>query len=91
MSKNVSFKWKNNVGWTWEATKYEGNGVFFGKVTSPYVTDGEYGTWYLWELEESGSGVRLVEGDAGLLAKIRKYSEKSMLIQKAILKRRSGL
>lgn len=84
LPKKVSFIWKNNSGWTWTAEKYEGNGIFFGKVTSPYVPEGEYGTWYLWEIERDGNA-KLIEGDAGLLADIKKRSEKVAKTQQLIM------
>lgn len=73
--------WRTADGsWTWEAEKYEGNGVFYGKVTSPFVPDGEYGTWYLWEVEMNAS---LVEGDRELIDAIKNKSKKAVRVQKA--------
>lgn len=68
-TKKVNFVWAV-PGWRWEATHYNGHGIFFGRVTSPYVPQGEYGTWYLWEIE--GSGARLVKGDKKKLDEIKK-------------------
>jgi len=84
LPKKVGFVWKNNSGWTWNAERYEGNGIFFGKVTSPIVPEGEYGTWYLWEIERDG-GANLVEGDRELLAEIKKRSEKAAKAQQLIM------
>ena len=82
MSKKMVFIWKL-PGWTWESIKYEGNGIFYGKVTSPYVPTGEYGTWYLWEIE--GQGAKLVKGDKQLLDKIRKQSKKKAEMQRILM------
>jgi len=81
--KKVNFIW--SVGdWKWEASEYQGHGIFFGKVTSPIVPDGEYGTWYLWEIEQNGA--KLIKGDISelniLKEKIKKDTTK---LQKAIL------
>lgn len=84
LPRKVSFTWKNNTGWKWEATEYQGHGIFFGKVTSPIVPEGEYGTWYLWEIEKDGKAY-LVEGDKELLAKIKEKSGKTMERQQKIM------
>jgi hypothetical protein len=81
MSKKMVFVWKL-PGWTWEASRYEGNGIFYGKVTSPFVKDGEWGTWYLWEIEKEGA--RLVSGDKAVLDDIRRKSKKATEMQKAV-------
>jgi hypothetical protein len=81
--KKVNFVW-SVADWKWEASEYQGNGIFFGKVTSPIVPDGEYGTWYLWEIEQNGA--KLIKGDISelniLKEKIKKDTTK---LQKAIL------
>ena len=85
MPTKVIFAWElPNKSWKWEATKYEGNGIFFGKVTSPIVPDGEWGTWYLWDIENVDA--KLGSGDKELLAKIRAGSKKAREIQRDILK-----
>jgi hypothetical protein len=82
MVKKVSFKWElPDKSWTWEATRYEGNGIFFGKVTSPFVPEGEWGTWYLWEIERNGA--RLVKGDKAFIVQVKKRSAKTMEVQKS--------
>lgn len=84
LPRKVSFTWKNSQGWKWEASEYQGHGIFFGKVTSPYVPEGEYGTWYLWEIEKDGYA-QLVEGDAELLNKIKQTSAKAAELQQRLL------
>jgi len=87
MRRKVNFKWQTRDGsWTWTATHYEGNGVFYGEVRSPYVPHGEYGTWYVWELEQNPS-VILVFGNKEELKKLlaTKQTEKAIKFQKAIL------
>lgn len=75
--------WQTADGsWKWVAEKYEGNGVFFGKVFSPVVPEGEYGTWYLWEVEKSA---RLVEGDEKVLDAIKEKTKKAMQVQHALM------
>jgi hypothetical protein len=81
MAKKVAFTWKL-PGWTWEATRYEGNGVFYGKVTSPFTPSGEYGTWYLWEIENEGA--KLVSGDGAVIDKIRQKTKKTATFQKSL-------
>lgn len=63
--------------------RYEGHGIFYGVVTSPYVPTGEYGTWYIWEIEEVGA--KLVKGDRKKLDEIRKKSEKARKMQKFMM------
>jgi hypothetical protein len=82
--KKVNFVWKAG-NWTWEATKYEGNGIFFGKVTSPYVPEGEYGTWYLWQIEEQGA--KLVRGNKVELDVIREKRKKDVMKLQKIMMR----
>jgi len=87
MKRKVSFAWETRDGsWIWTATHYEGNGVFYGKVRSPYVPYGEYGTWYIWELEGNPS-VILVSGGRDELKKLlaTKQTEKAIKFQKAIM------
>jgi hypothetical protein len=84
MSKKVDFVWKL-ANWTWEAQKYEGNGIFYGKVTTPYVPEGEYGTWYLWEIEEQGA--KLVRGNKIELDVIREKRKKDVMKLQKILMR----
>jgi hypothetical protein len=98
MQRKVSFTWQTLDGsWRWVATHYEGNGIFFGKVTSPFVPNGELGTWYVWELKENPS-VRLVKGSPAELNKLlaTKQTEKAIKFQKSArlerkLKRMSGI
>lgn len=79
--RRMKVVWKTPDGsWRWVAEKYEGNGVFFGQVFSPFVPDGEYGTWYMWEVEQNA---RVVEGDPKVLDAIRKKSKKVMKVQKS--------
>jgi hypothetical protein len=81
--RQAKFVWQtSDKTWKWEATKYEGNGIFFGKVTSPIVPEGEWGTWYVWEVEQHA---KLIEGDSGLLAKLKEKSKKAQRMQQAIL------
>ena len=83
MAKKVDFTWKVG-GWTWEAEKYEGNGIFFGKVTSPIVPKGEYGTWYLWEIENEGA--KLVKGNSAELEMLKEKIKKDVTkLQQVIL------
>ena len=82
MARKVKFIWKAR-DWTWEATRYEGNGIFYGKVTTPIVPHGEYGTWYLWEIELNGAV--LVKGDKARLDKIRETSKKAMEMQRVLM------
>lgn len=78
------FVWKLPDGsWKWEAMKYEGNGIFYGKVTSPIVPDGEYGTWYIWDVEQNG-GV-LIQGNPKTYQEIKKTSQKAQQLQKSVL------
>jgi len=84
LPRKVRFVWKNNLGWTWEASEYQGNGIFFGKVTSPYVPEGEHGTWYLWEIERDGGAV-LAEGDNELLQRIKEKSSKAAKMQQVLM------
>ena len=75
--------WKTADGsWTWVAEKYEGNGIFYGKVTSPIVPQGEYGSWYIWEVEQNAS---LVEGDRKVIDAIKEKSKKAMQMQQAFM------
>lgn len=70
MRRKVSLMWRTVDGsWTWTSTHYEGNGIFFGKVTSPFVPHGEYGTWYAHELM-SNPMVKLVRGSQAELKKL---------------------
>lgn len=70
MKRKVNFVWKTVDGsWTWTSTHYEGNGIFYGKVTSPFVPHGEYGTWYVHELKGNPS-VRLIKGSSAELDKL---------------------
>jgi hypothetical protein len=81
--KKVNFVWKSG-NWTWEANKYEGNGIFFGKVTSPYTPEGEWGTWYLWEIEEQGA--KLIKGDQTLLDVLKeKIGRDKIKMQKVLM------
>jgi hypothetical protein len=81
--KKVDFVWKV-ANWTWEASRYEGNGIFYGKVTTPYVPEGEWGTWYLWEIEEQGA--KLVRGNKIELDVIREKRKKdTMKLQKVLM------
>jgi hypothetical protein len=84
MIKKVDMVWENNMGWKWQATNYEGNGIFFGKVTSPFVPEGEYGSFYLWEIEEDGKA-RLVKGDKSFLEEIKRKSAKAIEMQKMMM------
>jgi len=70
MRKKVNFVRQTvDNQWKWKATHYEGNGVFYGLVTSPYVPQGEYGTWYVWELQ-SNPAVKLITGSPTVLKKL---------------------
>lgn len=81
--KTGKFVWETpDKSWRWEATKYQGNGIFFGKVTSPYVPEGEWGTWYVWEVEQNA---KLVSGDKEKLTEMKKKSERAQTLQKALL------
>jgi hypothetical protein len=83
MPKKVHFIWATpDSRWTWTATRYEGNGIFYGRVNSPYVPDGEYGTWYLWEVEKHAN---LVEGDRKLLDEIREKAKNVMKMQRSVI------
>ena len=86
MNKKVSFTWElKGAGWKWEATHYQGNGIFFGKVTSPYVSYGELGTWYYWEVKQNG-GV-LTKGSQADIDKLldTKQTKKAMGFQQRLL------
>lgn len=84
MSKKVNMIWKNDVGWTWEADHYEGNGIFFGKVSTPYVPEGEYGSFYLWEIEKDGRA-KLVMGDQKFIDEVKRKSKKAMDFQRMMM------
>ena len=87
MRRKVSFVWKTLDGsWVWTSTHYEGNGIFFGKVTSPFVPQGEYGTWYVHQLI-GNPAVRLVKGTQAELNKMlnSKQTQKAMELQKKIM------
>ena len=78
--RKCSFVWKSPDGsWTWTATHYEGNGIFFGTVTSPYVPDGEMGTWYYNDI----ATYPLVKGSEAELDKLLKPSFKNREKQQA--------
>ena len=81
--RKVNFTWElKNAGWKWEASHYEGNGIFFGKVSSPFVPSGELGTWYLWEILQNGA-VLTKGSQADVLAiTSSKQSQKAMKVQK---------
>lgn len=82
--KKVNFAWKAG-NWTWEASRYEGNGIFYGKVTTPYVPEGEWGTWYLWEIEEQGA--KLIRGNKVELDVIREKRKKDVMkLQKVLMR-----
>jgi hypothetical protein len=82
--KKVDFIWKYG-NWKWQATKYEGNGIFYGKVTTPYVPEGEWGTWYLWEIEEQGA--KLIRGNKTELDVIREKRKKDVMkLQKVLMR-----
>ncbi len=84
MNKKVNFVWElKEHGWRWEASHYQGNGIFYGKVTSPFVPSGEFGTWYIWEIEQNGA--ILVSGNKEELDEIKKKSQKVQIIQKALM------
>lgn len=86
MRRKVHFVWEIILaGWRWEATHYEGNGIFFGRVKSPYVPEGELGTWYYWEIVNNGAV--LVEGDANQLKILlsAKSAQKAMTYQQAVM------
>ena len=92
--RKVNFTWEiKNAGWKWEASHYEGNGIFYGKVTSPFVPYGEYGTWYLWEILQNGA--MLTKGTQQEVDAITssKQSQKAMKVQKAFfdVKKETGV
>jgi len=82
MKRKVNFIWEiPHAGWRWVATHYEGSGIFFGKVTSPFVPDGEFGSWYYWDMKQNGA--ILVQGSQAELDKLlgSKSTQKAMAIQ----------
>lgn len=84
--RKCNFTWEiAGAGWKWEATHYEGSGIFYGKVTSPYSPQGEYGTWYYWEIMKNGAV--LTKGSQADVDKLvqTKGSKKAMAYQQAIL------
>jgi len=86
MNKKVSFTWElKGAGWKWEATHYEGGGIFFGKVTSPFAPSGELGTWYYWEVKQNG-GV-LTKGSQADVDKLLspKGTQKAMAFQQGAM------
>ncbi len=85
MAKKVDFVWELPGGsWRWTATEYQGHGIFFGKVTSPYTSEGEYGTWYYWEIVQNGAV--LIKGNKILLNRMleKKSVKKAMAYQQMI-------
>lgn len=81
--RKCNFTWElRSAGWKWEASHYEGNGIFYGKVTSPY-TSGDYGTWYLWEILQNGAV--LTKGSQADVDKLTqtKGAKKAMMVQQA--------
>jgi hypothetical protein len=42
-------------GWMWIATEQDTKFTWAGWTFSPYVPEGEYGSWYIWELDEIGA------------------------------------
>ena len=84
MNKKVNFVWVL-PGWKWTATHYQGNGIFYGLVTSPFVTDGEYGTWYYQEIKSQGA--RLIVGSQTELDSLlnTKQTQKAMAYQSAVM------
>jgi hypothetical protein len=83
MQRKVNFIWEIPfAGWRWEASRYEGNGIFFGKVKSPFVPDGELGTWYYWDIKQNGA--ILVQGSQTELDKLigSKSTQKAMEFQR---------
>lgn len=50
-----------NGSWRWVSTRYEGSGIFYGQVFTPYTPYGEFGTWYYYEIKDNGAN--LVEGN----------------------------
>jgi hypothetical protein len=85
MRRKVDFIW--TIGdWRWEASHYEGNGIFYGKVTSPYTPTGEYGTWYIWEIESQGA--KLVRGNPQELQEMISKARNAIEMQKAVMLKR---
>jgi len=84
MEKKVNFVWKTS-GWLWEATHYNGHGIFYGKVTSPFVPNGEFGTWYYWEIKQIGAV--LTKGNQQELNKLlnKKQTQKDMEWQQRVM------
>jgi len=86
MNKKVNFTWElKGKDWKWEATNYEGHGIFFGKVTSPYVPSGEYGSWYHQEIINEGAV--LTKGSFDELNKLlsTEGTKKAMKFQKEFM------
>lgn len=84
--RKCNFTWElKGAGWKWVASHYEGGGIFYGKVTSPYVPYGEYGTWYYWEIKQNGAV--LTSGSQADVDKLLspKGTQKAMAIQQGIL------
>jgi hypothetical protein len=92
MNKKVNFIWELQGGsWRWVATHYQGNGIFFGQVFSPFTPEGEYGTWYYWEIKQNGAV--LVRGSQQELDKLlsTKQTQKAMQYQKAVMEKRTQM
>jgi len=83
--KKVSFIWElKGAGWKWEASHYEGSGIFYGKVTSPFCPNGEYGTWYYWEIKKNGAVLTSgSQADVDILVE-KKATKKAMDWQQAM-------
>jgi len=41
----------SSPGWLWIATEQDTKFTLAGWVFSPYVPEGEYGSWYIWQTE----------------------------------------
>lgn len=42
----------SSPGWLWIATEQDTKFTFAGWTFSPMVPEGEYGSWYIWEVEK---------------------------------------
>jgi len=65
-------------GWLWIATEQPTKPTWFGVVFSPFVENGEYGSWYVGEPEENGAKAFIepeyrFKGSQEASAKSRKY------------------
>jgi len=47
-------------GWLWIATEQDTKFTWSGWTFSPFVPEGEYGSWYIWDMKDLGATEEIV-------------------------------